>query len=112
MGIEETKDKKAITAAYRKRVTQVNPEDKPEEFKELRATYEEALRLADVEETAQERDETPVGFWMERVRALYDEFSARICPENWRELLEADVCVALDVRPEAEDRLSLYGGSR
>lgn len=27
MEIEETKDKKAITAAYRKRVTQVNPEE-------------------------------------------------------------------------------------
>ena len=27
LGIEETKDKKAITAAYRKRVTQVNPEE-------------------------------------------------------------------------------------
>lgn len=108
LGIEETKDKKAITAAYRKRVTQVNPEDKPEEFKELRAAYEEALRLADVEETEQERDETPVGLWMERVRALYDEFSARICPENWKELLAEDICVALDVRPEAEDRLLCF----
>lgn len=105
LGIEETKDKKAITAAYRKRLAQVNPEDKPEEFKELRAAYEEALRLADMEETVQERDETPLGLWMEKVRALYNDFAARIRPENWRELLEADVCVALDVRPETEDRL-------
>ena len=33
LGIEPTKDKKAITAAYRQKLRQTNPEEKPEEFK-------------------------------------------------------------------------------
>lgn len=105
LGIEATKDKQAITAAYRAQVTKVNPEDRPEEFKALRAAYEEALRLADQVEEDTQRDESPVGLWMERVRALYGDFPARIVPENWRELLCDDVCVALDTRPAAEEAL-------
>jgi len=51
LGIEPTKDKQAITAAYRSQLKHVNPEDKPEEFKALRAAYEEALKLAEETET-------------------------------------------------------------
>lgn len=105
LGIEATKDKKAITAAYRSRLTAVNPEDKPEEFKALRAAYEEAIRLADLEEVPPIRDESPIGLWMEQVRALYDNFPARIRPECWQELLRDEVCVALDKRPLAEEAL-------
>ena len=105
LGIEPTKDKKIITAAYRSRLTAVNPEDKPEEFKALRAAYEEALRLADREETTPVRDESPVGLWMAQVRALYDDFPARIRKEGWQELLQDQVCIALDKRPLAEEAL-------
>ena len=105
LGIEETKDKARITAAYRAQLAKVNPEDKPEEFKALRAAYEEALRLADREEAAPARDESPVGLWMERVRGLYSDFPARIDPENWRTLLREDVCVGLDSRASAEEAL-------
>ena len=105
LGIAPTKDKKAITAAYRAQLVHTNPEDKPEEFKALRAAYEEALQLADQAETAPVRDESPVGLWMERVRALYDDFARRIQPENWAELLADDVCAALDTRPLAEAAL-------
>ena len=102
LGIEPTQDKKAITAAYRARLKLTNPEDKPEEFKNLRAAYEEALKLADTPVT---RDESPLGRWLERVAALYADFSARTRPENWRALLDDDVCTALDTRPAAEDGL-------
>ena len=105
LGIEATKDKTAITAAYRARLAQTNPEDKPEEFKALRAAYEEALKLADQTEEAPVRDESPVGLWMERVRAVYDDFARRIRPESWQELLGDDVCVGLDTRPLAEEAL-------
>lgn len=105
LGIEATKDKSVITAAYRARLTQVNPEDKPEEFKALRAAYEEAMRLADTVDETPARDESPVGLWLERVRGLYDDFSARITPEKWRELLQDDVCMALDSRSAAEEAL-------
>ena len=105
LGIEPTKDKKIITTAYRSRLTSVNPEDKPEEFKALRAAYEEALRLADQEETSLARDESPVGLWMAQVRALYDDFPSRIRTDRWQELLQDEVCIALDKRPLAEETL-------
>ena len=105
LSIAPTKDKKAITAAYRTQLAHTNPEDKPEEFKALRVAYEEALKLADQADTAPIRDESPVGLWMERVRALYANFACRIQPENWAELLADDVCAALDTRPLAEEAL-------
>ncbi len=105
LGIEPTQDKKAITEAYRARLSQTNPEDKPEEFKALRAAYEEALQLADQPDTPAVRDESPVGLWLEEVRLLYDDFARRIRPENWEELLSSDVCLALDTRPLAEEAL-------
>ena len=79
-GIEPTKDKKTITAAYRQKLRQTNPEDKPEEFKALRAAYEEAMVLADKEEAESALDESSVGLWMEAVGKLYDDFASRIDP--------------------------------
>lgn len=105
LGIEPTKDKKAITAAYRQKLRQTNPEDKPEEFKALRAAYEEALALADRNDMDAVRDESPVGIWMEAVSSLYRNYSARIDPEQWKELLQDQVCIALDTRPTAEEAL-------
>ena len=105
LGIEPTKDKKAIAAAYRSRLVKVNPEDKPEEFKQLRAAYEQALALAEQPDGEAVRDDSPVGLWLERVRELYADFPARIRPEPWRELLKDEVCVALDKRPQAEEGL-------
>lgn len=43
LGIEPTSDKNAITRAYRTQLLKTNPEDHPEEFKALRAAYEQAL---------------------------------------------------------------------
>lgn len=105
LGIAPTDDKKAITAAYRSKLKTTNPEEKPEEFKALRAAYEEALRLADQAQTAPVRDESPVGLWMERVASLYNDYPARINAENWRDLLNDDVCAALDTRPLVEEAL-------
>ena len=105
LGLDPTKDKKAITAAYRARLKQTNPEDKPEEFKALRAAYEEAIRLADQADQPEERDESPLGLWKERLNALYADFAARLQPENWKALLSDDVCIGLDSRPQAEEAL-------
>lgn len=105
LGIAPTDDKKAIKAAYRQQLSRVNPEDKPEEFKALRAAYEEALALADKPQEESERDESPLGLWMERVRALYGDFPRRMRPECWEELLADEVCIALDSRPQAEEAL-------
>lgn len=105
LGIAPTKDKKAIAEAYRKKLRQTNPEDKPEEFKALRAAYEEAMTLADQEDAQPVRDESPVGLWMEAVAKLYDDYASRINPDCWKRLMAWDVCVGLDTRPAAEERL-------
>lgn len=105
LGIEPTKDKKAITAAYRQKLRQTNPEDKPEEFKALRAAYEEAMALADQEDASPVRDESPVGVWMEAIVCLYGDYASRINPDCWKELMTSDVCVGLDTRPAAEEAL-------
>lgn len=103
LGIGPTDDKKAITAAYRAKLKVTNPEDKPEEFKALRAAYEEALRLADQPATGEEL--TPVGRWMAQVETVYNNYPARIAPARWEELLADDICAALDTRPQAEEEL-------
>lgn len=105
LGIEPTKDKKAITAAYRQKLRQTNPEEKPEEFKALRAAYEEALKLADQEDVAVPQDESPVGRWMEKVKAVYNDYPSRIDPAQWRALVVEDVCMGLDTRPLVEEAL-------
>ena len=100
LGIEPTKDKKEITRAYRTRLVDVNPEDKPEEFKRLREAYEEALRLAAQEEAPQE-EKGPVELWADRLAALFADLRQRLCPDSWKELLSDDVCMGLDTRPLA-----------
>jgi len=105
LGIEPTKDKKAITNAYRQKLRQTNPEDKPEEFKALRAAYEEALSLADREEGETVRDESPVGLFLEALQKLYEDYPSRIDPAKWQQLFSRDVCVALDTREAAEEAL-------
>ena len=104
LAIAPTQDKKAITAAYRARLAHVNPEEKPEEFKALRAAYEEALLLAQQPQTAPQRED-PVDQWMAEVRAVYGDFPRRLSPAVWQELLAQDVCTALDTRPAAEEAL-------
>lgn len=105
LGIEHTKDKKAITAAYRQKLRQTNPEDKPEEFKALRLAYEEAMAFADQADAEPVRDESPVGLWMEAVAKLYEDYASRINPDCWKELMASDICIGLDTRPAAEEAL-------
>ena len=108
LGIEPTKDKKAITDAYRQKLRRTNPEDKPEQFKALRTAYEEALAFAAQEDTEPVRDESPVGLWMEEVTKLYEDYASRIDPAKWKDLMSSDVCIGLDTRPVAEEALMKF----
>lgn len=105
LGIEPTKNKELIVSAYRKQLLNVNPEDKPEEFKELRAAYEEALKLADQDDSPIQHNNDPVKLWLDQIHSLYNDFSRRIVAENWEKLLLHDVLRTLDTRPLAEDAL-------
>lgn len=105
LGIAPTKDKKAITDAYRQKLRHTNPEEKPEEFKALRQAYETALSLADQADAPLIRDESPVGLWIEDVRKVYEDYPSRIDPALWEQLVRRDVCTGLDTHAAAEDAL-------
>lgn len=105
--IEPTKDKRAITRAYRDLLTGVNPEEKPEEFKMLRNAYEEALAYAEQEE-APEGEKTPIDLWVDALNALYMDLGKRRDVQAWQELLSEEVCIALDTRPLIEEAMLHY----
>ncbi|MBQ4253659.1 MAG: J domain-containing protein, partial [Erysipelotrichaceae bacterium] len=105
LGIEPTKDKKAITQAYREKLIDTNPEDKPEEFKQLRSAYEEALNYAESQQSVLKTEKEPVDLWRDQLEELYQDYPQRIKLENWKKLFEADVCQSLDSRMKAEDTL-------
>ena len=113
--IEETKDKDAIQAAYRAKLVKTHPEDDPEGFMELRRAFEEAIKAADREDDPAAEEESgnqwgndPVGQWMEKVDAVYSAFSRRKDPEEWKLLLQDDVCINLDTKIQARSQLLRY----
>lgn len=110
LGIDITRDEEEIRGAYRGLLRQVNPEDDPEGFKRLREAYEAALRYAQTpeEEERQPVDDSPVGRWMEQVRAVYSSLPRRLDGSEWEKLLKEDVCVALDYSEEIRWRLFRY----
>ena len=60
LGIRPTKDKMAIKEAYMEKLSQINPEDDEEGFKELRQAYEMLLKECDKEV---EEDNSPIAIW-------------------------------------------------
>lgn len=100
--IEPTKSEDEIKHAYRSLLVEVNPEDNPEGFKQLRQAYEEAIVYANAEEEEKKQPETPVEIWMERVEQVYASLSNRLQEEKWKELLEDEVCLSLDTSMEAK----------
>ena len=57
LGIEETKDERALKNAYRQQLRHTNPEDDPEGFKRLRKAYEVACEYAQNEEEQPKEEE-------------------------------------------------------
>ncbi len=100
LGIEETKDERAIKSAYREKLAVTNPEDHPEGFKRLRAAYEEACRLAgqpdgESGETVY-RDDSPSGLWVEKAAEIYRKLSLRRKTEEWKKLFDDDCFLSLE----------------
>ncbi len=125
LGIAPTADKSAIKKAYRSRLAETNPEDKPEEFMSLRQAYEEALDYArEAQEAAQSPQEEdgqmeapsalernllpqdhPAYRWTKQLQALYADFYRRIDAANWEELCADPVCTRIDTAADVQDAL-------
>ena len=100
LGIEPTKNEMQIKEAYLNKLSDTNPEDKPEEFMQLRKAYEEAIEYANQEdeEDKNEIDNTEIGLWMAKVREVYNNFRARNDINAWSELLKDDVCQNIEIK--------------
>ena len=59
LGIEQTKDERALKNAYRDKLAVTNPEDDPEGFKRLRMAYEEACRYAGTPDAEENEEAEP-----------------------------------------------------
>lgn len=105
LGIAQTADKAAIQAAYRAKLTQTNPEDRPEEFKALRAAYEQALQLAKQAPAAKAAALTEGERWEACVAELYQDIAQRRDPDCWQLLLQQPFCMSLATRRQARDCL-------
>lgn len=108
LGIEKTKDTDAITAAYREKLKLVHPEEKPQEFMQLRAEYEAALKYANEKEDEGSEELTPVDLWMKRVDEVYCDFPRRVDEAEWQKLLADEICQGLDSRIDARNALLKY----
>ena len=106
--IDKTKDKSLIKSAYYNILTSVNPEDNPEDFKNLRTAYEEAIKCTETNETNDIKKNTSLDLWLEKVKNIYDNFSLRMDVKKWTEILNADVCISLDTNSEACEKLLLF----
>ena len=110
LGIEATKDERALKGAYREKLTETNPEDNPEGFKRLRRAYEEACRYARETEDAEEeqeppRDTTPSGLWLERAVEIYGNIRSRQDVKLWKALFDDDVFLSLEEEENCREKL-------
>lgn len=112
LGIDETKDERALKNAYRQQLMHTNPEDDPEGFKRLREAYEAACDYAQNEEEQpkeeEKADHTPSGEWVHRAEMLYGRLSSRCDVRQWKELFQDDIYVSLDTNEECQKKLLIF----
>lgn len=112
LGIDETKDERALKNAYRQQLMHTNPEDDPEGFKRLREAYEAACEYAQNEEEQpkeeEKADHTPSGEWVHRAEMLYGRLSSRCDVRQWKELFQDDIYVSLDTNEECQKKLLIF----
>ncbi len=110
LGIEATKDERAIRDAYRAKLAMTNPEENPEGFKRLRTAYEGACSYAKLpdEEPALERDDSPSGLWVEKAAAIYRNIADRRNVEKWRELFAEDIFFSLEEEENCRMKLLIF----
>lgn len=110
LGIEKTRDENAVRDAYRAKLAVTNPEDKPEEFKQLRNAYEQAMVYVKNGEEEPEEDSVvytqgltnnSVIDWMCHVIDLTGNPKMRSNVEEWKKLLAEPACNDFDTSTEA-----------
>lgn len=106
LGMDKTKDKHKIQAAYRSKLVFVNPEDDAEGFMKLRKAYEEALEEADsdIDGLVPVKDRQEDGLFHELI-TLYRDFNRRIDVEEWKKLFARDEFVSLDTADASMHKL-------
>ena len=67
LGISPTTEEEVIKTAYRTKLVNVNPEDDPEGFKQLRQAYEQACARAQEEK----KGKGPLEQWIYEVEQVY-----------------------------------------
>lgn len=99
LGIEPTREIKAIKKAYSKLLPVYNPERDPEGFQVLRAAYEEAIaRISENNNTV--TAVSSVDGFMKRFEENYNNYEKRIDTGSWKPLLESDVCYNIETGKE------------
>ena len=108
LGIEPTRDEESIRAAYRSRLTFVNPEDDPQGFMRLRGAYEEAVKYAgtpegeDVNSALLMEELGPEGEFLRRLADVYGCLPRRLNEAEWSGLLREPVLASLDGGEQAK----------
>lgn len=109
LDIDKTKNEKEIREAYMNMLSVTNPEDDPEGFKRLREAYEVALAYTREEE--QEKEYVPVtdvDFFLEDVKAVYNNINTRFDIDEWKRLLDDPICEGLDTSLEIRERILVF----
>ena len=101
LGIEPTTDTLKIKEAYMEKLSDFHPEEDPEGFKKLRATYEELLEIAAKGIEEKDIDNGPLGPWINKINEIYNNFEDRLNIELWKEIFNEDVCFSLETKEEA-----------
>lgn len=104
LGISKTQNGDDIRRAYLKKLPQFHPEENPEGFKALRQALEEAMKIAADTGTKEEgvlTDSQEIRNLLKGAREVYEDFSRRMKPQQWKELISQPVCQDLETQKEA-----------
>ncbi len=104
LGIDKTTDEAAIKTAYHEKLIYANPEEHPEEFKQLRTAYEEACAWAQ----KAKKEKGPLEQWVYDMEELYDNFYYRIDEDEWDEIFDNEVCTDLDTEEDAREAMVTF----
>lgn len=99
LGITATEDKKEIKKAYRNKLREINPEDEPKQFMELRDAYEQALQY-EQKDTEDDEEGDAITLWVKKLEKLYADNTRRFLLNEWEALFSEDVCFSLDTRDD------------